>query len=108
MWKNSIYIYVTGKRPYYVHLNAYIKCEWNPKGKWDVYSRENGFFIIKFELEDDCTKVINGGPWFIDSKLIFMIKWEANFSVSKRHAEFLSYLGTNDEAGLGPMNGKRD
>lgn len=28
MWKSSIYIYVADKRPYHVHLNAYIKHEW--------------------------------------------------------------------------------
>jgi len=79
MWSNSIYIYIVSKRPYYIYFNAYVKREWQSKGSWEVYSRGNRFYLVKFELVEDLEKVNNGGPWFIDSKLIFMKKWDANF-----------------------------
>lgn len=33
IWENSIYMYVTSKHTYYVHLNAFVKHEWLLKGK---------------------------------------------------------------------------
>lgn len=80
LWQHSIYAYMAGKRPYFVHFNAYIKRIWKPKGSWDVFPRDNGFYLIKFELEEDFQRIINGGPWFMDSKLILMRKWEADFN----------------------------
>lgn len=56
IWKNSIYIYMAGKRPYVVHLNAYIKRVRNPKGAWDVFPRHNGFYLIKFDKEETLIK----------------------------------------------------
>lgn len=83
MWNNSIFIYLTGKRPYYVHFNAYIKRIWKPEGSWEIFSRDNGFFLVKFENHADFDKVLNGGPWFMDSRLIFMKKWDANFQFER-------------------------
>lgn len=53
MWKNSIYAYMAGKRPYFIHFNAYIKRVWKPKGSQDIFPKENGFYLIKIEKEED-------------------------------------------------------
>jgi len=74
---------MASKRPYYVYFSAYIKRVWNPKGVGDVFSRDNGFFLIKFDLEMNYNRILKGGPWFMDSKLIIMKKWEANFNFEK-------------------------
>lgn len=59
MWNNSMSIYVVGKRPYYVYFNAHIKREWKAKGKWVVFSRDDGFCLVKFELQEDLEKILN-------------------------------------------------
>lgn len=52
IWENIIVGYVVGKRPYYPSLCAYARRAWSPKGKLDVFSRENGYFLFKFTLEE--------------------------------------------------------
>lgn len=79
IWSNSLYLYIENKCSYYVHFNDFINRESKPKGKCDVYARKNGLYAVKFELEDDCSKVQSGDPWLMESKLIFLNKWPSNF-----------------------------
>jgi hypothetical protein len=83
MWSNSILIYLVGKRPYYMFFKAYIKRVWLPKGKFEVYARDNGFYLVQFELAEDCNKILEGGPWMMDGKFIIMKKWNSSIKYEK-------------------------
>jgi len=83
IWTNSILIYLVGKRPYYVYLKAYIERTWMPKGKFQFFARENGFYLIQFEKEEDCNNILTGGPWMMDGKLIIMRKWNSRMKYDK-------------------------
>lgn len=44
-------------------------------GKWrrvDVQSRENVFFVVRFESGIDCNNILELGPWFFDKNLVIM------------------------------------
>lgn len=73
---------MAGKRPYY-YFNPYVNREWKAKCKWEVFSKDNGFYLVKFEMLEDLEKVLNGGTWFMDSKLIFTNIWDANFQFDR-------------------------
>jgi hypothetical protein len=83
MWSNSILIYLVGKRPYYMFFKAYIRRTWLPKGKFEVFARDNGFYLVQFELEEDCNKILDGGPWLMDGKFIIMKKWNSTIKYEK-------------------------
>lgn len=41
----------------------------------------NGFYIAKFELEEDFTRVIAGGPpWFMNGQYITIRQWQPKFN----------------------------
>lgn len=40
-----------------------------------LFDLGNGFYIAKFELEEDFTRVIAGGPWFINGQYITIRLW---------------------------------
>jgi hypothetical protein len=82
-WSNSVIAYVYGPRPPYHHFKTYITRNWNPKGSFEIYTRNNGFFIIRFTKTEDCEKSLNGGPYFINGKLIILKKWSKKFNFDR-------------------------
>lgn len=71
-WENSIMLYMVGPRPKYFHFKAYANKTWRPKGDFEIYLKYNGFYLIKFKLQEDMGKVLNGGPYFFDGRLIII------------------------------------
>lgn len=67
-------MYMVGERPYYIHFKAFLIRTWNPKGKLEIYTRDNGFYLVKFEKEIDCSAILNYHPWLMDGKFIIMKK----------------------------------
>lgn len=59
-------MYMVGKRPYYVHFKAFLLRTWNPKGKFEIFSRDNDFYLVKFKKQSDCDSILNRGPWLMD------------------------------------------
>lgn len=41
------------------------------------------YFIVKFTKEDNMTKVLKNGPWFINDHYLSVQWWEPNFVASK-------------------------
>ncbi|XP_028058649.1 uncharacterized protein LOC114262488 [Camellia sinensis] len=39
----------------------------------------NGFFIVKFEMMEDYTKVFTGGPWVVLDRYVTVRKWQPDF-----------------------------
>ncbi|KAJ6929058.1 hypothetical protein NC652_013047 [Populus alba x Populus x berolinensis] len=38
---------------------------WKLTGGFELMEVDNGFFMVKFDLEEDRAKVISGGPWMV-------------------------------------------
>jgi hypothetical protein len=49
----------------------------------DVLDVGHGFFMIKFDLEADREKVINGGPWMIFDHYVAIRPWTTDFISSQ-------------------------
>lgn len=75
-------------KPYYIHLCAYIRCVWKLIGEFSLYSRKD-YFLVMFEGVDDCDRVLKGGPFLFDSRLIIIQKWKPEIRFSD---ELLSTL----------------
>lgn len=45
-------------------------------GSFDMFTRENGMCLFQFGMEKDCTRVLEGGRWTLDNRLIVMRRWE--------------------------------
>ena len=49
----------------FYQLNTRLKNLWKLTGGFELMDVANGFFMVKFGLEVDKTKVINEGPWMV-------------------------------------------
>ncbi|KAL0293690.1 UNVERIFIED_CONTAM: hypothetical protein Scaly_3136500 [Sesamum calycinum] len=60
-WNTTAVGYFLGKKPYFHHLNEFVRSIW--PGVRDVKATSNGFFFFQFNSVADMEEVIEGGPW---------------------------------------------
>lgn len=75
-WDNSVIAYVVGSTPFYAHIKAFAARIWRPKGNIEVFSRENVFFLFRFDVKEYCDAVLQGNPWLFAGRLVIVRKWE--------------------------------
>ncbi|XP_020243286.1 uncharacterized protein LOC109821513 [Asparagus officinalis] len=82
-WNNTLIGYVLGDKPFYSHLKGCVGRLWKLKCSLEIYSRENGFFFFKFGCKEELNRVLNGGPWLFDGRLIILKKWSENIGLER-------------------------
>ncbi|KAK4384456.1 putative ribonuclease H protein [Sesamum angolense] len=60
-WNTTAVGYFLGKKPYFHHLNEFVRSIW-PAVR-EVKATSNGFFFFQFENVEAMEEVIEGGPW---------------------------------------------
>ena len=70
-----------GNKPFFLHLKACVGRPWRPNCSLDVYSRENGFFFFKFVNKGECDRILHGGPWLFDGRLIILKRWSESLEL---------------------------
>ena len=64
-WKDAPVIKLLGKSMSYLMIKQKIKHLWRLSGGYDVMNVGNGYFLAKFDSQEDRMKVITEGPWMI-------------------------------------------
>lgn len=59
-----------------------VKRLWEIQGDFEAVDLGLGFFLFKFEVKSDFTKVFTGGPWVILDHYLTVRKWKADFKPS--------------------------
>ncbi|KAL0393127.1 UNVERIFIED_CONTAM: hypothetical protein Sradi_2535500 [Sesamum radiatum] len=80
-WKTTVVGYFLGKRPYFHHLNAYVRSIW-PAVR-EVTATVTGFYFFQFKTEAAMEEVIEGGPWLFQGEPIVLQKWESGMALRK-------------------------
>ncbi|GJR36424.1 RNA-directed DNA polymerase, eukaryota, reverse transcriptase zinc-binding domain protein [Tanacetum coccineum] len=62
---------------------------WGRLGFKDVVDVNNVVFFIKFHNEEGLEYVINSGPWMVNFKPFFVLKWDIHVCLDKRDPEKL-------------------
>ncbi|KAL0297824.1 UNVERIFIED_CONTAM: hypothetical protein Sangu_3177300 [Sesamum angustifolium] len=70
-----------GRKPYYHHLNEYVRSVW-PAVK-TVTATSNGFYFFQFKTEIAMEEVIEGGPWLFQGQPIVLQRWEPGMVLRK-------------------------
>ncbi|KAK4380931.1 hypothetical protein Sango_3017500 [Sesamum angolense] len=68
-------------RPYFHHLNAYVRSIW-PAVR-EVTATVTGFYFFQFKTEAAMEEVIEGGPWLFQGQPIVLQKWEPGMALRK-------------------------
>lgn len=56
---------------------------WGLQADFEALDIGNGFFIVKFDLMDDYTKVFTGGPWIVMDHYVTVRKWQHEFKANE-------------------------
>ncbi|KAL0293133.1 UNVERIFIED_CONTAM: hypothetical protein Sangu_3244300 [Sesamum angustifolium] len=80
-WDNTAVGYFLGRKPYYHHLNDYVRSVW-PAVK-TVTATSNGFYFFQFKTEVAMEEVIEGGPWLFQGQPIVLQRWEPGMALRK-------------------------
>lgn len=56
---------------------------WKPQCTLDIHSTENGFFFFKFSSKEESDRILNGGPWLFDGRLIILKKLTENIGLER-------------------------
>ncbi|KAL0286397.1 UNVERIFIED_CONTAM: hypothetical protein Sradi_7149500 [Sesamum radiatum] len=85
-WNTTAVGYFLGKKPYFHHLNEFVRSIW--PGVRDVKATSNGFFFFQFNSVAAMEEVIEGGPWLYLGQPIVLQKWEPGMVLRKlKHTE---------------------
>lgn len=78
-WTKALIVNVIGRTVGYSFLHPRILSLWKPSGKMECVNLGQDFFLTRFSVKEDYTKVLKGGPWFIGGHFLSIRRWEPNF-----------------------------
>ncbi|KAK1312102.1 hypothetical protein QJS10_CPA07g00429 [Acorus calamus] len=76
-WANSIVGYIIGINPVYTPFLQFLTRLWKPKGDFKLFLKGNGFFLVKFSLQEDMMAVLEGGPWTMSNRPFILRQWSS-------------------------------
>lgn len=79
-WKDALVVKLLGKSVDYPFLKNKLKGLWRLKGGYDVLGVGNGYFLVKFDLQEDRERVISDGPWMLQDHYLAVKRWSPSFN----------------------------
>ena len=78
-WNNTLIVKVFGKTIGYHYLVLKLSSLWRLVGKMDCIVLGHDFFLVRFTLNEDHSRVLKNGPWFVRGHYLSIRRWEPNF-----------------------------
>lgn len=78
-WDCSLVIYVVGGLVSADILRGFIRKHWTHVRMPGIHSHEDGYFMVKFSSNEECTEILNGGPYFLNKAPMIVKKWSKEF-----------------------------
>ena len=82
-WRSTIIIKAFGKSLGYKYLDYKICAIWKLVGDMQCIDLGHDFFLTCFKLNEDYSKVVNGGPWFTGQQFLTLHRWTRSFCPSE-------------------------
>ncbi|XP_010490183.1 PREDICTED: uncharacterized protein LOC104767918 [Camelina sativa] len=79
LWKQCMIVKVLGRNVGISVLNRKLKELWNPKGSMYVTDLLRGFFMVRFEREEEYLAALTGGPWRVFGSYLLVQAWSPDF-----------------------------
>lgn len=79
IWERAVVVYVVGGICSVDILRGFIRKHWTYASMPTIHVHEEGYFILKFSSEEECSEVLNGGPYFLNRVPMIVKKWSINF-----------------------------
>lgn len=79
-WKDALVVKLLGKRLGYNVLKDRLMRLWKLSSGFDMMDIGNDFYMVKFDVELDRTKVLEEGPWMIFDHYLTVQTWTPEFT----------------------------
>ncbi|KAL0416815.1 UNVERIFIED_CONTAM: hypothetical protein Slati_3513400 [Sesamum latifolium] len=80
-WASTAVGYLLGRKPYFHHLNEFVRSIWPVV--MEVTATLHGFYFFRFKTVAAMEKVIEGGPWLFQGQPIILQQWESGLALRK-------------------------
>ncbi|KAI9071474.1 hypothetical protein K1719_046567 [Acacia pycnantha] len=77
--EKTLIIKLLGRSVIYRDLLARTQALWRLRGTYQLVDMEGGFYFASFDLEEDYTKVLTGGPWMLFGAYLTVQPWTIDF-----------------------------
>ncbi|XP_057431631.1 uncharacterized protein LOC130724424 [Lotus japonicus] len=78
-WQDALVVGLLGKRLGFRTMKIKLSNMWRLTGDFELLDVDNGFFLVKFDQEEDKKKVMDGGPWMIFYHYLAVATWNRSF-----------------------------
>ncbi|KAL0401041.1 UNVERIFIED_CONTAM: hypothetical protein Slati_4134000 [Sesamum latifolium] len=80
-WASTAVRYFLGRKPYFHHLNEFVRSTW--PAVMEVTATLHGFYFFRFKTVAAMEEVIEGGPWLFQGQTISLQQWEPGLALRK-------------------------
>ncbi|KAK7243144.1 hypothetical protein RIF29_37931 [Crotalaria pallida] len=78
-WKDALVVKLLGKSLGFLMMRDRLRNAWKLQSGFDLMDVGNGFYVVKFDAEEDREKVMVGGPWMIFDHCLSVQRWDPDF-----------------------------
>ncbi|OIT28498.1 hypothetical protein A4A49_19232 [Nicotiana attenuata] len=92
-WRTSLIGYVIGGSPLFKEMLKFVYGVWQFVSTPHVLLHDEGYFIFKFDSDEDRDLVLRNGPYTFKNRPMILKQWELDFQMSKEATEQYPNLG---------------
>lgn len=81
-WQDSLVVKLLGKDMGFLVMRDRLKKLWKPSAGFDILDLGFRYFLVKFDAEEDRSKVMDGGPWMLYDHYLSISTWSRDFVAS--------------------------
>lgn len=78
-WKYALVVKLLGKYIGFLVMEYRLQKLWKPMGWFDIIDLDYGFFLVKFDEEEDHAHVMESGPWMLYDPYLSVRTWSRDF-----------------------------
>ncbi|CAO2817618.1 unnamed protein product [Amaranthus hypochondriacus] len=79
VWERAVVVYIVGGNVSIDILRGFIRKHWSWVSMPAIHRHEEGYFILRFNTENECEEILKGGPYFLNRAPLIVKKWTINF-----------------------------
>lgn len=80
LWRDALVIKLLGKLVGYRVMKEQLQRLWKPQGGFDILDVDNGYYMVKFDLQSDKDTAANGGSWMLFDHYLCVSHWSPEFA----------------------------
>ncbi|KAL0347743.1 UNVERIFIED_CONTAM: hypothetical protein Scaly_1790300 [Sesamum calycinum] len=81
-WHSTAVGYFLGRKPYFPHLESYVRSNW--RDLQQISGTSSGFYFFRFKTRAAMEEIIEEGPWLFQGQPIVLQCWEQGMSLRRQ------------------------